>query len=336
MLALANSNVQSGSAAAAAAQSLQAAKKFKTDGDLSVVFGNGEAYDDSVDKTTMLLNCLRQQMTDPVGRMAQAQAPLANGLPESAGRNDVSVTSPPERHPTPVPNHKSMAPPELAMDDSCYTSLEQSTCDVKHSGSDIRGNYAYEAAAAPLSVVDQGTVSDGSARGASVEDSPDEGDSSKGSCCREDLVGAAAVLGAGLTSDVGSLHEAALVRAYDVYSMEALLRNIQTLLRVAADGARHHERQMSLEKVLYQRRLRRERRSRRKVQEQLQDEVKRRLKFEETLRDNSAEAVRFLSDALETKDGAEAQFRLDADQKMHDCAMSVYAPEAPRCGSPGR
>ncbi|EEC03107.1 hypothetical protein IscW_ISCW017335 [Ixodes scapularis] len=332
MLALANSNAQSGSVAAVA-QSFQAAKKLRTDGDLSAVFANGEVYDESVDKTTLLLNCLRQQMTDSAGRaQTQAQTPLANGRPESAGRNDAAAMSPPERRPTPVSTHRSMAPPELAMDDSCYMSLEQNTCDVKHSGT----SYAYEAAAAPLVAVDQGTVSDGSARGASMEDSPDEGDSSKGSCCREDLVGAAAVLGAGLSSDVGSLHEAALVRAYDVYSMEALLRNIQTLLRVAADGARHHERQMSLEKVLYQRRLRRERRSRRKVQEQLQDEVKRRLKFEETLRENSAEAVRFLSDALDTKDGADTQFRLDAEQKMHDCAMSLYAPEAPRCGSPGR
>ncbi|KAL1431409.1 hypothetical protein MTO96_014260 [Rhipicephalus appendiculatus] len=141
--------------------------------------------------------------------------------------------------------------------------------------------------------------------------------------------------------------------------MEALLRNIQALLRVAADGARHHERQLSLEwksyvsvscekkvekqlaeeqkfRVLYQRRLRRERRSRRKVQEQLQNEIKRRLKAEESLRDSSTDTVRFVAESMESKDGSDPEFRLDAEQKMHDCAMSVYAPEPPRCSSPGR
>ncbi|KAG0443402.1 hypothetical protein HPB47_014960 [Ixodes persulcatus] len=107
MLALANSNVQSGSVAAAA-QSFQAAKKLRTDGDLSAVFANGEVYDESVDKTTLLLNCLRQQMTDSAGRAQTqaAQTPLANGRPESAGRNDVAAMSPPERRPTPVSTHR--------------------------------------------------------------------------------------------------------------------------------------------------------------------------------------------------------------------------------------
>ncbi|XP_077557897.1 dachshund homolog 1-like [Haemaphysalis longicornis] len=355
---------------------LQAMKKLRPDGDYGGPFVNGETgYDDSVDKTTLLLNCLRQQMADPLGRSPTqhggVQPLLANGRPDSGSRNDAAATPSTER-PAPVPlaSHKSAAmPPELSMDDSCYLAMEQAHAEVKSAAADIRAGYAFEGAAplASLQLQERGATSEGSGRtGPQAEDSPDEGESSKGSCCRDELVGgveAAATppLSGGYPD---SLQEAALLRAYDVYSMEALLRNIQALLRVAADGARHHERQVSLEKaelgmeilreremrekvekqlaeeqkfrVLYQRRLRRERRSRRKVQEQLQNEIRRRLKAEDSLRDTPADTVRFLGESMESKEGSDPEFRLDAEQKMHDCAMSVYAPEPPRCSSPGR
>ncbi|KAF0309359.1 Dachshund 1 [Amphibalanus amphitrite] len=96
-------------------------------------------------------------------------------------------------------------------------------------------------------------------------------------------------------------------------STETLLRNIQGLLKVAADNARQQERQINYEKaelkmgvlrekesresmerklqeeqklrVMYQRRLKKERRFRRKLQEQLMGhEAKRRTQFEESLR----------------------------------------------------
>ncbi|XP_037505406.1 dachshund homolog 1 [Rhipicephalus sanguineus] len=354
---------------------LQAIKKLRPDGDFASTYANGEAaYDDSVDKTTLLLNCLRQQMADPMGRgqgQPGVQPLLANGRPESVGsRNDASSTPSLEhQRPTTVPlSHKTAAgPPELVMDDSCYMAVEQGHAEAKTAGPDGR-SYTFEAAAqhANLPPQDRGATSDGSGRsGPQGDDSPDEGESSKGSCCRDELIGPGeAAATPPITGFPESLQEAALLRAYDVYSMEALLRNIQALLRVAADGARHHERQVSLEKaelgmeilrerelrekvekqlaeeqkfrVLYQRRLRRERRSRRKVQEQLQNEIKRRLKAEESLRDSSTDNVRFVAESMESKDGSDPEFRLDAEQKMHDCAMSVYAPEPPRCSSPGR
>ncbi|XP_075543768.1 dachshund homolog 1-like [Dermacentor variabilis] len=321
--------------AASAMPVLQAIKKMRPDGDFASAYANGEAvYDDSVDKTTLLLNCLRQQMADPLGRgqgQLGAQPLLANGRPESAGSRHDAASTPSLEHQRPTtvpPSHKTATgPPELVMDDSCYMAMEQGHADAKSTGADGRS------------------------------------DSSKGSCCRDELLGPGEATPP-IAGFPESLQEAALLRAYDVYSMEALLRNIQALLRVAADGARHHDRQVSLEKaelgmeilrerelrekvekqlaeeqkfrVLYQRRLRRERRSRRKVQEQLQNEIKRRLKAEESLRESSADAVRFVAESMESKDASDQEFRLDTEQKMHDCAMSVYAPEPPRCGSPGR
>ncbi|XP_075740810.1 dachshund homolog 1-like [Rhipicephalus microplus] len=360
--------------AASAMPVLQAIKKLRPDGDFASTYANGEgAYDDSVDKTTLLLNCLRQQMADPLGRgqvQPGVQSMMANGRPESVGsRNDASSTPSLEHQRTVPLSHKTAAgPPELVMDDSCYMAVDQGRAEAKTPGGDGRTDYAYEAAAqhANLPPQDRGATSDGSGRtGQQGDDSPDEGESSKGSYCRDELIGPGeAAATPPITGFPESLQEAALLRAYDVYSMEALLRNIQALLRVAADGARHHERQVSLEKaelgmeilrerelrekvekqlaeeqkfrVLYQRRLRRERRSRRKVQEQLQNEIKRRLKAEESLRDSSTDNVRFVAESMESKDGSDPEFRLDAEQKMHDCAMSVYAPEPPRCSSPGR
>ncbi|KAK8756427.1 hypothetical protein V5799_000859 [Amblyomma americanum] len=319
-------------------------------------------------------------MADPLGRVqvqpGGVQPLLANGRPDSAGsRNDAASTPSLLEHQrpsaaAPVPHKAATVPPELGMDDSCYMSMEQGPhAEGKPAAGDIRTGYAFEAAAphASLPPTDRGATSDGSGRtGQQGDDSQDEGDSSKGSCCRDELLGpgeaAATPPMAGFPE---SLQEAALLRAYDVYSMEALLRNIQALLRVAADGARHHERQVNIEKaelgmeilrerelrekvekqlaeeqkfrVLYQRRLRRERRSRRKVQEQLQNEIKRRLKAEESLREASTDSVRFVGESMESKESSDPEFRLDAEQKMHDCAMSVYAPEPPRCSSsPGR
>ncbi|KAH9373856.1 hypothetical protein HPB48_009264 [Haemaphysalis longicornis] len=331
---------------------LQAMKKLRPDGDYGGSFVNGETgyavlsfgnsattvrtvtlqtirvktiptelattyTDDSVDKTTLLLNCLRQQMADPLGRSPTqhggVQPLLANGRPDSGSRNDAAATPSAER-PAPVPlaSHKSAAmPPELSMDDSCYLAMEQAHAEVKSAAADIRAGYAFEGAAplASLQLQERGATSEGSGRtGPQAEDSPDEGLLTK------------------IFIQTVTFEEAALLRAYDVYSMEALLRNIQALLRVAADGARHHERQVSLEKaelgmeilreremrekvekqlaeeqkfrVLYQRRLRRERRSRRKVQEQLQNEIRRRLKAEDSLRDTPADTVRFLGGQL--------------------------------------
>lgn len=47
--------------------------------------------------------------------------------------------------------------------------------------------------------------------------------------------------------------------------------------------------------VLYQKRLKKEKRTRRRVQEQLEAEVKKRAQYEEALRSNSAETLRLLN-----------------------------------------
>ncbi|KAG0431324.1 hypothetical protein HPB47_021882, partial [Ixodes persulcatus] len=101
-----------------------------------------------------------------------------------------------------------------------------------------------------------------------------------------------------------------------VSSIETLLRNIQGLLKVAADNARHQDRQISIEKaelkmevlrerglrenlekqlteeqrtrVLYQKRLKKERRCRRRIQDQLELEQKKRSQYEEVLRTTAA------------------------------------------------
>ncbi|XP_048480321.1 dachshund homolog 2 isoform X8 [Plutella xylostella] len=101
-----------------------------------------------------------------------------------------------------------------------------------------------------------------------------------------------------------------------VSSTETLLRNIQGLLKVAADNARQQERQISYEKaelkmdvlrerevkdnmerqlvdeqkmrVMYQKRLKKERKQRQHIQEQLEMELKRRQKIEEALKQSGA------------------------------------------------
>nr|CUC08948.1 dachshund-1 [Pholcus phalangioides] len=118
--------------------------------------------------------------------------------------------------------------------------------------------------------------------------------------------------------------ESGALAAQTASSMETLLRNIQGLLKVAADNARQQERQINLEKaelkmellrerevregiekqlldeqrtrILYQKRLKKEKRNRRRVQEQLEAEVKKRAQYEEALRNSSAETLRLLND----------------------------------------
>ncbi|XP_045447358.1 dachshund homolog 2 [Melitaea cinxia] len=113
-----------------------------------------------------------------------------------------------------------------------------------------------------------------------------------------------------------------------VSSTETLLRNIQGLLKVAADNARQQERQISYEKaelkmdvlrerevkdslerqlldeqkmrVMYQKRLKKERKQRQQIQEQLELELKRRQKIEEALKQSGApsEILRIVTENL--------------------------------------
>ncbi|KAM3963693.1 LOW QUALITY PROTEIN: uncharacterized protein ACR2FA_002217, partial [Aphomia sociella] len=113
-----------------------------------------------------------------------------------------------------------------------------------------------------------------------------------------------------------------------VSSTETLLRNIQGLLKVAADNARQQERQISYEKaelkmdvlrerevkdnlerqlldeqkmrVIYQKRLKKERKQRQHIQEQLEMELKRRQKIEEALKQSGApsELLRIVTENL--------------------------------------
>ncbi|XP_067122631.1 dachshund homolog 1-like isoform X2 [Centruroides vittatus] len=137
-----------------------------------------------------------------------------------------------------------------------------------------------------------------------------------------------------------------------VSSIETLLRNIQGLLKVAADNARQQDRQISVEKaelkmevmrerelrenlekqlleeqrirILYQKRLKKEKKSRRRIQEQLESEMKKRVQYEEALRNSSAETIRLLNDSLAQElERAERNVRNDAEHKVQDCPMSV-------------
>lgn len=113
-----------------------------------------------------------------------------------------------------------------------------------------------------------------------------------------------------------------------VSSTETLLRNIQGLLKVAADNARQQERQISYEKaelkmdvlrerevkdslerqlldeqkmrVMYQKRLKKERKQRQHIQDQLDMELKRRQKVEEALKQSGApsEILRIVTENL--------------------------------------
>ncbi|XP_014611683.1 dachshund homolog 2 isoform X7 [Polistes fuscatus] len=116
-----------------------------------------------------------------------------------------------------------------------------------------------------------------------------------------------------------------------VSSTETLLRNIQGLLKVAADNARQQERQINYEKaelkmdvlrerevkdslerqlqdeqkvrVVYQKRLKKERRARKRLQEQLDLEIKRRTQLEEALKATgaSSEQVRAITENVTTE-----------------------------------
>ncbi|XP_066598381.1 dachshund homolog 2 isoform X2 [Prorops nasuta] len=111
-----------------------------------------------------------------------------------------------------------------------------------------------------------------------------------------------------------------------VSSTETLLRNIQGLLKVAADNARQQERQINYEKAelkmdvlrerevkdslerqlqdeqkvraVYQKRLKKERKARKQIQEQLDLEIKRRTQLEEALKATGAslEQVRAITE----------------------------------------
>nr|CEI71548.1 Ek dachshund like protein [Euperipatoides kanangrensis] len=104
-----------------------------------------------------------------------------------------------------------------------------------------------------------------------------------------------------------------------ISSTETLLRNIQGLLRVAADNARQQERQVNYEKAelkmeilrerelrenlekqlieeqkaraLIQKRLKKEKKAKRRLLEQLEVEQKRRLQFEDTLKQTSSDRI---------------------------------------------
>lgn len=145
--------------------------------------------------------------------------------------------------------------------------------------------------------------------------------------------------------------DANALAAQTASSMETLLRNIQGLLKVAADNARQQERQINLEKaelkmellreremresaekqlleeqrtrILYQKRLKKEKRTRRRVQEQLESEMKKRAQYEEALRNSSAETLRLLNESLAQELERERNARAEAEHKMQDCPMSV-------------
>ncbi|XP_059476174.1 dachshund homolog 2 isoform X3 [Neocloeon triangulifer] len=136
------------------------------------------------------------------------------------------------------------------------------------------------------------------------------------------LVGAAAAAAGGVVDPSGNIS-----------STETLLRNIQGLLKVAADNARQQERQINYEKaelkmdvirerelkeslerqlmdeqkirVLYQKRLKKERKARRRLQDQLELEMKRRSQYEDALKNSAAgDALRLINEANEQQSSA--------------------------------
>ncbi|XP_031629293.1 dachshund homolog 2 isoform X3 [Contarinia nasturtii] len=132
---------------------------------------------------------------------------------------------------------------------------------------------------------------------------------------------AAAVVASGVKSNVSEQEQ------QNLSSTETLLRNIQSLLTVAADNARQQERQISYEKaelkmdvlrereckdtlerqlsderklrVLYQKRFKRERKLRNRFEQKLEVETKRRTQIEDALKASGApaEALRLLSES---------------------------------------
>ncbi|KAG6445439.1 hypothetical protein O3G_MSEX003903 [Manduca sexta] len=141
-----------------------------------------------------------------------------------------------------------------------------------------------------------------------------------------------------------------------VSSTETLLRNIQGLLKVAADNARQQERQISYEKaelkmdvlrerevkdnlerqlldeqkmrVMYQKRLKKERKQRQMIQEQLDMELKRRQKIEEALKQSGApaEILRIVTENLTP--AAQEQGRHERENGSESKPPSAEPPAA--------
>ncbi|GAB6026473.1 hypothetical protein CHUAL_012901 [Chamberlinius hualienensis] len=139
-----------------------------------------------------------------------------------------------------------------------------------------------------------------------------------------------------------------------VSSIETLLRNIQGLLKVAADNARQQERQINYEKaelkmeilrerevreslekqlieeqrtrVLYQKRLRREKKIRRRLHEQLDQEAKRRSQYEEALKSTSADTLRILNESLSQDLEADRGNRAETERKLSDSRVYYKNP----------
>ncbi|XP_076312239.1 uncharacterized protein LOC143225914 isoform X4 [Tachypleus tridentatus] len=126
-------------------------------------------------------------------------------------------------------------------------------------------------------------------------------------------------------------------------SIETLLRNIQGLLKVAADNARHQDRQVNLEKaelkmeivrekelrdslekqlleeqkirIIYQKRLKKERRTRRRLHEQFQVEIQKRTHCEEAFRNSSVDSLRLLNESLTDNVEKERNTRNETERK---------------------
>ncbi|XP_023702947.1 dachshund homolog 2 isoform X2 [Cryptotermes secundus] len=142
-----------------------------------------------------------------------------------------------------------------------------------------------------------------------------------------------------------------------ISSTETLLRNIQGLLKVAADNARQQERQINYEKtelkmdvlrerevkenlerqlmeeqkirVIYQKRLKKERKARRRLQDQLELEMKRRSQLEDALKASgaSADALRMLN----AESGSEHRVSSGGDQSesSYPRQQPTHVPEPP-------
>lgn len=142
-----------------------------------------------------------------------------------------------------------------------------------------------------------------------------------------------------------------------ISSTETLLRNIQGLLKVAADNARQQERQINYEKaelkmeilrerevrenlekqlieeqkirVLYQKRLRKEKKARRRLQDQLEMEMKRRTQYEEALKSTSADTLRMLNETLAQelemeRKSRQQQQETDVKPSLQEAASTGY------------
>ncbi|KAL4716351.1 hypothetical protein ACJJTC_006713 [Scirpophaga incertulas] len=149
-----------------------------------------------------------------------------------------------------------------------------------------------------------------------------------------------------------------------VSSTETLLRNIQGLLKVAADNARQQERQISYEKaelkmdvlrerevkdnlerqlvdeqkmrVMYQKRLKKERKQRQQIQEQLEMELKRKQKIEEALKQSGApaEILRIVTENLSPPAPEPPRPERDRERERENGAESKPPSAEPPPASP--